>query len=157
VTTLAVPEIDSPPLVRFGLPELVYGASPAAGASFQWTFSHADAVRLVSVFFKLTPDATVANRTPYIEFLDQAGSRFALSGAPVTVPASDVTDFYFSAWRTYADWEVDSTVIAPLERTLLLRGQSWKISATNLQAADTITAVRFVYERFFLTSGLPGA
>jgi hypothetical protein len=153
VTTFAVPEIDSPPLARFGLPELAYGTSPAAGAKFASPSDQADAIRLVSVHFRLTPDATVANRTPYVEFLDQAGSRFALSGAPVSVPASDVTDFYFSAWRTYADWEVDSTVIVPLERTLLLRGQSWKIGATNLQAADTITAVRFVYERFFTTNG----
>lgn len=154
---LAPPEIDTPGLQRFGYPEYVIGTSPAAGQKYVQAIGGNWFVRLLSVFFTFTPSATVASRTPYVEFVDASSRRFALSGAPLTVPASDTTDFYFSVWRTYADWEVDATVLVPLERTILLPTMSWKIGATAIDATDTITNVRFMYERFDTSGQPPGA
>lgn len=157
MTTVAVPYLDSPPLERFGLPELVLGASPTAGAAFTQAVDGINYVRLVSVFFRLVTDANVANRVPFIEYLSSEGLRFAISGAPLTVTASTTTDFYFSSFRTYADWPIDSTVLTPLEPTILSPAMSFKISATSIQATDQISRVRFVWERFFTSGQPPGA
>lgn len=154
---LTAPELDTPGLERFGYPELVYADSPAAGAKFSSQIAGNFFVRLISVTFRFTPSATVASRIPYIEFTNAADARFALSGAPLTVAASTTTDFYFSVWRTYADWPIDSTVLVPLERTILSPTQKWKIGATAMESDDAITAVRYVYERFFTTGQPPGA
>lgn len=145
---LRTPLLDSPPLVRYGLPELVKGTNPAAAAAFAETVEGGHFQRLVAVIVRLTPDANVANRQLYVEYRDDGGVRTAIAGAPVTVPASDVTDFFFSAYLGQPDWEVSSTVLVPLPPILLLPGHDWRIAVDNMQAGDTLTRIRYWRERF---------
>lgn len=145
---LRTPLLDSPPLVRYGLPELVKGENPAAGAAFTQAIGGRHLERLIAVSVRLTPDATVANRTVHVEYRDDGGIRTAIAGAPVTVPASDVTDFFFSVYLGQPDWEVVSTVLVPLPPILLLPTHEWRIAVDGIQAGDTLTRIRFWRERF---------
>lgn len=151
----AAPLLDSPPLVRFGLPELVKGANPAAAADFSETIPGDFYQRLLAVSVRLTPDANVAARTLYIECLDPESVRTAIFGAPVTVPASDTTDFFFSAWLGQPDWEVASTVLVPIAPLLLPPTHSWRITVNGVQAGDTLTRIRYWRERFYTTGQPP--
>lgn len=157
MSSLVAPSLDAPPLARYGLPEYAIGVTPAAGAAYSEKVPGNYYVRLVSVFFRFVTSATAAERTPYVEFLDGGGNRFAISGPDLTQSESTTTDYYFSAWRQSAVWEVDGSVIVPLDPTLLLPTFTWKISATAMEADDAISRVRIVYERFFTTGPAPGA
>lgn len=152
--TLVAPLLDSPPLVRYGLPELVKAESPTAGANFTVSLPGGFFTRLLAVSVRLTPDGNAANRTLYIEYRDDEGVRTAISGAPVTVPASDTTDFMFSAWLGQPDWEVASTVVVPLAPIILPPTHSWRIIVDSIQAGDTLTRIRYWQERF-LTQDQP--
>lgn len=143
------PALDAPPLYRYGLPEYVKGQSPAAGAAFTESVGGAYHQRLVSLFVRLVTDATVANRSVFVEYLDGEGNRFAVNGAPVDQAASSTNDWWFSAFQTDAAWPIDSTIIVPLSPILLPPTFSWKVSAVNLQAGDALSRVRFVRERFY--------
>lgn len=155
------PLLDAPPLVRYGaVPEYVLGASPAPGAAFEAKTPGQNYLRLVSVFFRLVTSADVADRGVYLEYLDSAGNRFAISGAPVTQAASTTTDYSFQAQLEAAAWPVDTAVLVPLAPVLLLPTFSFRITATNLQAADAISRVRYVQEAFYTGEPLalqPGA
>jgi len=146
---LAAPVLDSPSLRRYGLPELVYGTAPAAGADFVQELGGAFHTRLISLFCLLTPSADVAAREVVLEYRNAADERFALAGAPVTVPASDVTSFFFSAYLGEPDWETDSTVLVPLAPLLLPPTFDFRIHVVNMDNTDTLTQIRFVWERFY--------
>lgn len=149
---LAAPLLDSPELVRYGLPQWVQGASPAAGANFTRTVDGFFYERVVAVSFRLTPDAQAADRGVAIEYRDADDVRLALNGPAVTVPASDTTDFYFSAHVGSDKWEVQSTVIAQLDPWLLLPTFDWRIVVANIQTGDTLTRIRFLVEQFYTTN-----
>lgn len=143
------PLLDSPPLARYGLPELVYGASPAAGANFSQAIDGAHLTRLVGLYCTLTTSSDVADRYVSVQYRDAAGNTYAVSGAPVATTASSTQAFYFSAFLGTADWPVGATVLAPLAPILLVPTHTFRIVVTNIQAADALTTIRYVQERFF--------
>jgi hypothetical protein len=143
------PVLDAPPLRRYGLPEYVIGASPAAAAHFVQELGGSFHTRLVSVFCRLVTDATVANRTVLVEYRSDDDSRFAVNGAAVTQAASTTTDWHFDSFRDEAAWLVDDTVLAPLSPLLLPPTFDFRIFVDNVQAADQLSRVRFVWERFY--------
>jgi len=145
---LPAPVLDAPPLRRYGLPEEVNGAEPAAGAHFVQEMDSLYFARLVSVFCRLVTDATAANRTVLVEYRDAADRRYALAGAPVTYPASTTIDWAFNAFQPRAEWEVDSTVLVPLPPMLLLPTFDFHVFVDNIQVTDQLSLVRFVWERF---------
>jgi hypothetical protein len=149
---LESPIIDAPPLKRYGWPDLVYGATPAAGAMFSQSVDGRYLKRLVSVFVRLVTSADVASRGVAIEYLDSAGARIGLSGAPVAQTASTTTDYVFSVAQPEAVWPVDSSVLSPLSPMLLLPTWSFRIYVANMQAADALSRIRYVRERFFSDS-----
>lgn len=149
------PALDAPPLVRYGLPELVHGAQPAAGADFVLAITGSFFARLVSLFCRLTTDANVAAREVVVEYRDGAGLRYALFGAPVTVAASDAVDFSFSAYHGQAEWAVDGSVLVPLGPQLLLPTHDLRVHVVNAQAGDQLSDVRLVWERFYTASQPP--
>ena len=141
--------VDSPPLRRFGWPELAYGTAPAAGAHYVQTVDGAYLQRLVSVFVTLTTDATVADRTVVVDYLDAAGERYQLSGAPLAQTASSANDWSFNVFQPRAEWTVDGSAIIPLAPTLLLPTHSWRVYVSGIEAADQLSNVRYVFERFY--------
>lgn len=149
MSSLVAPLLDSPPLRRYGPPELVLGTSPAAGAHFVGDVGEGYWARLLSVHVRLVTSAAVANREVVVEYRDVQDQRFALYGAPVTVPASDTVDYVFSVFQSQAEWEVDSSVLVPLGPDLLYPGTDFRIFVVNVQAADQLSRVRFQRERFY--------
>ena len=146
---IVAPILDAPPLRRQSPPSMFRGVTPAAGANFTQRVDDGLWWRLVTVFCRLTPSATVASREVTIEYRDQEASVFARFGAPVTVPASDTTDFYFSAYRQTSEWEVNSTVLTGIDPIILPPSYDFKIVVVNIDATDALTAIRFVVEKFY--------
>jgi len=144
-----VPEVDAPPLRRYGPPVLVYGANPAAGADFAQEVDAGYLTRLVSLFVRLDTDANVANREVVVEYRSGDNLRFALFGAPATLPANDVMEYAFSVYTPRAEWEVDSSVVVPLGSQLLFPSQDFRIHVVNVQVGDQLDRIRFVWERFY--------
>lgn len=149
MTTLEAPLVDSPPLRRYGRPSLEYGVSPGAATAFVQTVDGNYLARLLTLYVRLTPDANAANREVTLEYRNAADERFYVAGAPVTVPASDTTDFMFSVFLGQPDWEVDSTVLVPLAPLILEPTFDFRVNVVNAQAGDTLTRIRFVWERFY--------
>lgn len=155
MSALAIPELDAPALIRFGGPELVYGAAPAAGADFSAEVEAGYFMRLISVFCRLVTDANVADRELVVECRDGQDQRFALFGAPVTVSASDTVDYAFSAYQPRAEWPVDDSIIVPLGPVLLVPSWDFRLHVVNVQAGDQLSRIRYMRERFYPLDARP--
>jgi hypothetical protein len=150
---LKIPELDAPPLARYGLPEYLLPASPAAGANFVASVEGNFYVRLLSVHVRLVTDANVASRNVAIEYRDAGANRFLLSSGPVTQSASSTNDWTFDVFQDQAEWPVATTyIISPLKPMLLLPTMDWRIVVDNIQAGDALTRIRVMQERFYTTS-----
>lgn len=157
MSALAAPDIDSPPLQRYGFPQWTTGVSPAAGAEYTETFPGQYFTRILSVAFLLTPDANAANRQVALEWRDDADVRVMFTGPVVTVPASDATNFVFDVWRDQDAWEVSSTVLARMPPIIVPPTYDFTIKVENIQAGDTLTKIRILREVFFTSGQPPGA
>lgn len=149
---LQTPDLDSPPLVRYGLPEYVIGASPAAATDFTQAVDGNFYARLVSVHARLVTDANAANRTVCVEYRDGAGNRYALSGTATTQAATLTVDWLFNAFQPQTVAAVDTSNLVPLVPMLLLPTHDFRIHVVNVQAGDQLSRIRFVWERFYTTS-----
>ena len=154
MSTTAIPQIDAPGLVRVGLPELVYGDTPAANTDFTYTIQGQYLQRVVSVFCRLVADANVASREVVVSYEDQGGNRFGLAGINTAVTANNTGDYAFSVLNMEAIATVDSSALVPLPGFLMLPTQRVKIHLVNGQAADQLSRIRLVVEKFY-TTGLP--
>ena len=70
-------------------------------------------------------------------------------GAPVTVAASTTIDYAFSAFQGQADWPEDASILVPLHPLLLRPTDNFRLHIVNVQAADQLSRIRFVWERFY--------
>jgi hypothetical protein len=149
VSSLVAPLIDTPAMRRYGPPELMFGANPAAGADFVFDEDSGYWWRLVSVFCRLVTSADVADRELVVEYRDVQDQRFALYFAPVAVTASTTVDFAFSVFCPRAEWEQDASIIAPLGADLLYPGCDFRIHVANIDNTDQLSRIRFQLERFY--------
>ena len=146
---LVEPELGTPPLRRHAPPELVTGVNPGAGNNFTQAVNDGYWWRLLTVSVRLNTSASVANRTLRVEYRDDAGVVWAVSGNPVTYPASTTNeDYFFNVWTPAGAWEVATSNLVPLVPNLLRPGHDFRIAVTNIQAADTLTLIRYTVERF---------
>lgn len=147
---IVAPELGAPPLRRFAPPALVVGASPGAATEFTQEINDGMWWRLLTLFVRLTTDANAANRTLRIEYRDEAANLLHVNGNAVTYPASSAEDFSFSVWHPRGEWEIEpDTNLVPLAPLLLLPSWDFNINVDNMQAADTLTRIRFVVEKFY--------
>lgn len=147
---LVAPVIGAPPLRRFSPPELVVGASPAAGAEFTQEVNDGYWWRLLTLFVSLDTDANAADRTLRLEFRDEAANIYHVNGNPVTYPANSVEAFAFSVWHPRGEWEVEpDTNLVPLAPLLLPPSHDFHINVANIQAGDTLTLIRYTVEKFY--------
>lgn len=149
MSTLVAPVLDAPPLRRYGLPEYMQAASPAAGAEFVQAIAGPFHTRLLTLFCRLVTSADVANRTLRLEYRDAEGNVFAVCGNPVTYPASSTEDYAFSAFQPRGEWEVAATNLVPLAPLLLPPTFAFAIAVDSIDNTDQISRVRFVWERFY--------
>lgn len=147
-----IPTVDAPPLWRYGLPETIHQASPAAGADWSYTVTGHDYLRLVSLHCKFVADANAASREVVVSYETNAGERFGLYGINTTVTASNTAYYDFSAFQPEAVATVDSSALVPLGPILLAPTQVIKLHVVNIQATDQLSAIWTVWERFYTTN-----
>ena len=152
----AIQALDSPALVRYGLPSWEYGASPAANTDFVQVNEGRYYSRLISVFVRLVASATVASREVVVSIEDASSNRFCVDGINTTVTANQTADYSFSVFHPEAVATVDATALVPLSAILLRPTDQFKIHLVNGQAGDQLSRIRFVWERFFTTGQPPG-
>lgn len=147
---LVAPTPGAPPLLRHSPPELVIADAPGAGNSFTKSVDDGLWWRLLSITARLNTSATVANRTVRVEYRGADAVPFMLAGNPVTYPASTVDeDFCFNIWQSEGAWEVGTANLGTLPLALLQPTQDFRLTVVNIQAADALTRIRYVVERFW--------
>lgn len=148
--------LDSPGLFRYGLPELRQGTAPAAATDYTKTVDGRYFARLITVRATFATDANAANREVTLQYLDQSGNVYCVAGAPVTIPASQTYSYTFSAFQPEAVWPIDTGIVVPLSPVLLRPTDSFRLHIVNAQAADALTAIRYMWEMFYSDSPVPG-
>lgn len=129
--------------------ERIKGVAPGAAADYAVTMEGRYLTRLEAVFCRLTTDGNAANREVVLEYRDGEALRFALFGAAVVVTASDTVDYSFVAERTESAWPVDDSILVPIVPLPLLPTESFRLHIVNVQAGDTLTRIRYTWERFY--------
>lgn len=145
------PILDAPPYVRYGLPDVFTGDSPAAGADFLNKIGGTFAERLLTVFCRLVCSADVANREVVLEYLDNAGNRFYVAGAATVAVADTTVDYCFDAFRTVDTFTVDGSVLVPMAPIILQPTQAWRLHVVNIDNTDQLSRIRYSRERFYTT------
>jgi hypothetical protein len=132
-----------------GFRETIKGVAPAAATDYAVTMDPRYVTVLTSVFCRLTTDANVASREVVLEYRTGEALRFALMGAPVSVSANDVSDYAFIRGLGQPDWPIDDSILVPLVPHPLVGSESFRLHIVSAQAADTLTLIRYTWERFY--------
>lgn len=142
------PLAEPPQLERYGWPELVYAAAPAAGAALTIPVDGNYVIQPLAVYFRLVTDANVPDRFAKVDYLDAAGNIFLSNIARTDITASVTTYLSFSRWAPELNQTGEVTMTVPLAATYLV--PTWKISVTayGLQAGDQIDQVRILWQKF---------
>lgn len=147
--------LDPPYLVdayrrsQFAFRETIKGVAPAAATDYAVTMDPRYVTVLTSVFCLLTTDGTAANREVVLEYRTNEALRFMVMGAPVVVTATDTVSYSFERGLGQPDWSVDDSILVPLIPYPLCGSESFRLHIVNVQAADTLTLIRYTWERFF--------
>jgi hypothetical protein len=131
-----------------GYEHWVRGVNPAGGANFSLALSGFARHRLIACVFTLTADANAANRYVTVEYLLDDNTPFLLGAAAVTVSANSTQRFAGNMYRGEAEWAANTDVIFPLLPIWLDGGWTLKINVAAIQAGDTLTLIRFLFDRF---------
>lgn len=126
----------------------VRGVAPGAGANFTSALDAQYAYRLVGVLFTLTTSVAVANRYVTIEYLDGDAVSDLADGPTVLQTAGSAQRYVGSIAQTASEWNTGTDVRFGLTPIYLRDGAQFKINVANIQAADTLTLIRFVVDRF---------
>lgn len=136
-----------------GTVEVVPGTTPAAAAGFAFPPPGQYVSLLTSLTFSFVADANVANRSVRLEWDDGNGLIFAGEGTGAVVQAGTTARFRANLDRAAADWDSNNFLYLPLPLVYLQPGQLLRISLTNAQAGDQLSAIVMLWERF--SSGRP--
>jgi hypothetical protein len=131
-----------------GFQQPVDGTNPAAGSSYTHSLKGVFISRLRACVFTLTTDANAANRYVTVEYQGSDGTPFCVNAAAVTVSANSTQRFAGSVRRGVAEWAANTDVLFPLEDVYLEGGNVLKINVASIQVGDTLTLIRFVFDRF---------
>lgn len=116
--------------------------SPAAGAALTVTVPGAVQWEVVSFSFLFTASANAATRIPFISFLDQSGTTFCKINTTATLIATNASQVTFA--QEVGSFGANSAVSigSTLPKIRLVDGLQVSVSATAIDASDTITAAR---------------
>lgn len=131
-----------------GWQEPIYIDNPGAGQVFSRTVPGETWERLISVYFLLTTSATVANRYPYLHIKDGDGNIMAGNGGSNAVIASTIINVFFQSdmGSSASEWDGSRTIGTP--NLILPSGWTYSFDVANLDAADTLTNIRMIVERY---------
>ena len=149
---VAAPVLDSPPLLRYGLPEFKSHTAPAAGADFTYQLGGDFYVRLLSIYCKFVADANAASREVVLQYLDAESNVFDVAGINTTVTANNTAYYAFSAFQPEAIATVDSSALVPLHPVILAPTQKIRLHVVSIQATDALSLIRTNWERFYTTN-----
>ena len=127
-------------------PDRKYPASPAAGSGFSFTVPGSELWRLLSVRTVFTAGAAVANRVPKLSINDADGLEIIRMPANGTVTANGAALAQWVRIDGMNSTAGDGAFLTSLPRLFLEPGWQISVTATNIQAADTFTAIRMWYE-----------
>lgn len=123
-------------------------ANPAAGTASTITVPGDRNYRVLAVIATLTTSATVATRTPKVNILDQDSNVLMALPSVGTLAASSAATIQGWLGNTSSYTAGDGTLIIPIPRTFLRPNWKIQLTATNLQAGDAFTGVRWLWEEF---------
>ena len=131
-----------------GIIRYVGGTNPAAGAEVAEVVPTNTRWRLISVFIRLTTDATVANRQAQI-VIDDGTDLFYSIVAPI-VTASILRNHLFIAGYSPLETAFDGNghVRLPLPNLKMFQGYRITTNTINLQAGDDYAAPRMLVEEW---------
>lgn len=131
-----------------GEPRTLVVPNPAAGAGLTFTVPGAVVWRPVALTVVLAADAGVADRFLTVQYRDQTGVAFAVSGAAVAVTAGQTRTFALTSRRGTSEQAAGSMIFGPLEPALLMLGETLVLAIANVQAGDQLSAVRLRVEQW---------
>lgn len=141
-----------------GYQQPVTVANPGAGVVALVPTSGYQYSRLISAVFTLTTSIAAANRYATVDFLGGDGVAFVVNGAAQIVTASLTRRFVGSLSRGTSEFVAGSDIFFPLENIFLEGGTSVRINVANMDAGDTLTIIRLVFEQYTTDpDDLPGA
>ena len=123
-----------------------------AGLSITQTQDGLGLRRLLSLVFTLTTSATVAARVVTVEYQGKDGNAFMVAGTATTVPASQTQRFSASVTGFQGGTQGATTLFFSLPTFFLFPGDVLTIAVGAIQAADTVTKIRGVFELFPLST-----
>lgn len=126
----------------------VRGVAPAAGSSFSLQMDGRYVSRLTSIVFTLTTSATVANRYVTVEFQGDDGTAWCVNAAAFVVAASATQRFAGQVGRGSGEQAAGTDILFPLAPVFIHGGDTLAIVVGNVAAADTLTGIRMVFDRF---------
>ena len=116
--------------------------SPAAGSALTYTVAPAEEILVLSVSFTFTASAQAANRIPFLQFLDQSGTAVADVATPYKLIATNAARVTFGVGMFQFGADSAARIGAGIPAIILSDGMQVSLSATAIDAADTITAAR---------------
>lgn len=121
--------------------ELLRPELPAAGSPFTFKVGSKTYDMVITAQGKFTTSAVVANRTPYLAYLDGDGREFARFSSGVVIAASDsTTETWGISFGTLVTSGPGFTT-AGLTGVLLPPGYELQLGMGNMDVGDTITDV----------------
>ena len=136
-----------------GVPQIIAGTSPAAGAGFELKLDSRFVWRFLAVKFQITTDANAANRVVTFDYADGNGTVFCTNGAGLLVTASTTAlVFQGASHRGLAEWTSSGSSLTPvwfpIEPMYLVGSQRVQINVASVQAGDQLSAITLVAEQF---------
>ena len=127
---------------RYGQALVITGIDPAVGAEMNFVVPPHTRIEVVSIAFKLTTNATVANRTLSFIVNGPAGNDIASTYLAVNVLASSIAKYTLAHGIGNINGGPSATALyinQGFPRLLLTAGSQLISVSTNLQATDTYT------------------
>src|SRR5438477_11121491 len=97
---------------------------------------------IVAVSFTYAASANAATRIPYVQFLDQSGVQVCEAGSPFSLVATNVSRVSFGIGLVQFGANSAARMGCAIPPIILADGMQLKLSATLIDASDTITAAR---------------
>lgn len=140
----------------FGVQEPFAPATPAAGANLSFVADGRGLRRLCSLVLTLTTSGVAGSRYLKLEWQGGDGKPYAVAAVAATLSASSAQRYVFASNYGTQAWNTGTDAFAPLPAIFLSPGDSLVTVVDSLDAGDTLTVIRGVFERFPLDGvGLP--
>ena len=133
---------------EYGFQTVIVGANPGAGQNFVQTVDSRWVWRLVSCVFTLTTDANVANRYVTVEYAQDAAAPYCVNAPAVTFTASGTARYAGKINQTVGEWNTGTDALFSLAPVFIWGGNTITVRVGNIQVGDTLTLLRFVFERY---------